>query len=342
MSIPAQKLSPRFEAFLRSSLAHYAPGALARELSSHIKKLSDFYLIAPGAATPWDKDYALPATLAYFMPLNGARMNSVFREAARFLPADSISEIWDFGAGLGTTQWILEDQAWLSPRPLYSLEISPRAAKVHQELQELNSGGRWHSEARRSASPKPGALAVFSYSFLEMQKSLPAMDAFDHWLILEPSTRECGRALMEWRQRFVTAGFEPLAPCTHSLGCPLLTHSPRDWCHQRMHFDGPDWWQEIEDFLPMKNRTLTYSYLVLSKTVRDSRWRSAARVIGDTLPEKGKTRQLICRGSEREFFSWLHKNGEPPVIPHGALIRDIGTPEIKGGELRVGPLDWEV
>jgi ribosomal protein RSM22 (predicted rRNA methylase) len=342
MSIPAQKLSPRFEALLRSSLAHYAPGALARELSSHIKKLSDFYLIAPGAATPWDKDYALPATLAYFMPLNGARMNSVFREAARFLPPDSISEIWDFGAGLGTTQWILEDQAWLSPRPLYSLEISPRAAKVHQELQDLNSGGRWHSEARRSASPKPGALAVFSYSFLEMQKSLPAMDTFDHWLILEPSTRECGRALMEWRQRFVTAGFEPLAPCTHSLGCPLLTHSPRDWCHQRMHFEGPDWWQEIEDFLPMKNRTLTYSYLVLSKTVRDSRWRSAARVIGDTLPEKGKTRQLICRGPEREFFSWLHKNIDPPVIPHGALVREIGTPEIKGGELRVGPVDWEV
>jgi len=339
MSIPAQKLSPRFEELLRAGLAHFAPHDDARALAAHIKKLSDFYLIAPGSATPWDKDYALPATLAYFMPLNGVRLASGFREAERLIPAGEISEIWDFGAGLGTTQWILEDQDWLETRPLYSLEVSPRAARAHDELQALGRG-RWKSEARRTASPRRGALAVFSYSFLEMQNALPALDAFDHWLILEPSTRERGRALMEWRQRFIVEGIEPLAPCTHSAACPLLSHSPRDWCHMRIHFEGPRWWQEIEDHLPMKNRTLTYSYLLASRTVRDDQWRGAARVIGDTLPEKGKTRQMICRGPEREFFSWLHKNGEPPLIPHGTLVKNLGNPEIKGGELRVGPVEW--
>lgn len=340
MSIPAQKLSPQFEQILTKALAHFAPGVDERALALSVKKLSDYYLIAPGSATPWDKDFALPATLAYFMPLNGVRMAEVFREAKRFLPAESISEIWDFGSGLGTTQWILEDQEWLEPRPLYSLEISKLAANVHDEMQSF--GRRWVSEARRTATPKRGALAVFSYSFLEMQKALPDLAAFDHWLILEPSTRERGRALMEWRSRFISDGLEPLAPCTHSYACPLLTHSPRDWCHMRVHFEGPEWFQKMEAHLPMKNRTLTYSYLLASRTVRDSSWRGAARVIGDTLPEKGKTRQMICRGPGREFFSWLHKNGEPPFIPHGALVQQIGNPEVKGGELRVGPLDWTI
>ncbi len=338
MSIPAQKLSPRFEQTLKSALAHFAPGADDRALASHVKKLSDYYLIAPGSATPWDKDFALPATLAYFMPLNGVRLAQVFREVQRFLPSEAITEIWDFGSGLGTTQWVLEDQTWLEPRPLYSIEISGRAAKVHDEMQTF--GARWKSEARRAPTPKRGALAVFSYSFLEMQKTLPDLAAFDHWLILEPSTRERGRALMDWRSQFIAAGLEPLAPCTHSLACPLLTHSPRDWCHMRVHFEGPEWFQSMEEHLPMKNRTLTYSYLLASRVVRDEAWRGAARIVGDTLPEKGKTRQMICRGPQREFFSWLRKNGEPPLIPHGALVKDIGTPEIKGGELRVGPLEW--
>ena len=341
MSVPAQKLSPRFEARIRGALEKFAPGLDAAGLAEQVKKLSDFYLIAPGSATPWERDFARPATLAYFMPLNAARMSSVFREVERFLPADSIGEIWDFGSGLGTTHWVLEDQEWLTPRPLFALEISARAGRTHDEMQKLVPG-RWTSESRRQADPKPGALAVFSYSFLEMQSALPDLNAFDHWLILEPSTRERGRALMEWRTKFIASGFEPLAPCTHSLACPLLTQSPRDWCHQRIHFEGPDWWMEIEDRLPMKNRTLTFSYLLASRTVRDTDWRGAVRIIGDTLPEKGKTRQMICRGPEREFFSWLKKNGEPPVIPHGALVKDPGPFELKGGELRIGSVDWTI
>ncbi len=174
-----------------------------------------------------------------------------------------------------------------------------------------------------------------------MQNHLPDLRQFDHWLILEPSTRERGRALMEWRSKFIAEGFEALAPCTHAEACPLLVNSPRDWCHMRFHFDGPAWWREIENHLPMKNNTLTYSYLLASRTARDPRYRGAIRVIGDTLPEKGKTRQMICRGPEREFFSWLHKNGEPPSIPHGALVRDPGPFEVKGGELRIGPIQFE-
>jgi hypothetical protein len=325
------KLSPRFKEFL--------PGLSARELASCVQKLSDFYLAHPGKSTPWNEPWARPATLSYFMPLNSIRMMRAFKEVERFLPQESLSEVWDFGSGLGTTHWVLEDQEWLSPRPLYSLEVSREAEKHHLELQQ-RSGARWKSEPRREVRPAKGALAVFSYSFLEMQKALPRLEAFDHWLIVEPSTRECGRALMEWRSKFIAAGFEPLAPCTHSHDCPLLVHSPRDWCHHRVHFEQPEWFQEIEDLLPMKNHTLTFSYLLVSRTVRDKKWRDAIRVIGDTLEEKGKTRQLVCRGPNREFFSWLHRNGSAPHIPHGTLMRIPENVEVKSAEIRL-PADFK-
>lgn len=325
-----QTLPPRFERLIREALGP----ASESELATAVMKLSDFYNSHPGRATPWHESWAVPATLAYFMPLNFARLRAVFHELERFLTDADLSSICDFGSGLGTTQWVLEESAF-TPKPFHAIEVSARAREVHADLARAY-GGRWQAGPRVD-----GSLAVFSYSFLEMQSALPRLDEFDHWLILEPSTRDCGRALMEWRSRFITAGFEALAPCTHARPCPLLTHSPRDWCHMRVGFEAPDWWRAMEDHLPMKNRTLTYSYLLLSRTVRDAKWRGATRVIGDTLEERGKTKQLICRGDRREFFSWLHKAGAAPRLPHGSLIHDVGELEAKGDELRVGrDLKW--
>ena len=326
-----QKLAPPFENLIRSALGEVEPAHLARD----VRRLSDFYLAHPGRATPWSEDYAVPATLAYFMPLNYARLASVFREVERFIP-DGFSEVWDFGSGLGTTQWVLEDSG-LTPGRLNCIEVGREAVSEHKRLIELRAG-RWRTTFD-SSRPSPGAMAVFSYSFLEMPP--PDLSAFEHVLILEPSTRECGRSLMEWRAKFIDAGFTMLAPCTHHEACPLLVNSSRDWCHQRVAFEAPDWWLEIENHLPMKNRTLTYSYLLFSRSASRGAWDGAIRVIGDTLEERGKTRQLICRGPQREFFSWLHKEGDPPSIPHGALIKPIDAP-VKSSEVRVPrDLRWE-
>ncbi len=80
-----KKLSPRFEKLLRLALSRFAPGATPEQLATSVKKLSDYYLIAPGSPTPWDKDFAVSATLAYFMPLNGVRMSAVMEELRRFI-----------------------------------------------------------------------------------------------------------------------------------------------------------------------------------------------------------------------------------------------------------------
>ncbi len=322
----AHRLSPEFDRLLQAALGPSLETSSATALK--IKQLSDFYLEHPGLHTPWDKPYAADAYLSYFLPLNLVRLQAAFQEVKRFIP--SYSEIWDFGSGVGTTQWMLEGQTDVAPLPFFAIERAPEALALYRRLLALEPT-RWKPNFSHPAKPSAGALGIFSYSFLEMQSGLPDLEGFEHLLIVEPSTRECGRDLMQWRAKLMTMGFQPLAPCTHSQACPLLVNSTKDWCHMRVHFSAPEWWRDLEAHLPMKNRTLTYSYLLMSRSAQDTVWRGAARAIGDTLQENGKTRQMICRGPQREFLSWLHRNGPAPQIPHGALVRGVERAEVKGG-----------
>lgn len=344
MTIPIHALTPAFDQLLQNALDLLGIDLQEpRDLAAKVLRLSDFYLENPGHPTPWNEPFAAAAYLGYFLPLNFVRLGAAWSEVKRFLPPETISEIWDFGSGLGTTQWVLEGEEWLTPRPLFAIENSEQASGLHRQLL-AGLRPKWKTQFLKAAAPKADALAVFSYSFLEMQNHLPNLKDFSHLLIVEPSTRTCGRDLMAWRQKLLLEGFTPLAPCTHAEACPLLTYSQKDWCHQRIHLAAPEWFGRLENHLPMKNRTLTYSYLLMSRTVKDEAWRRMARAIGDTLVENGKTRQMICRGPAREFLSWLHKHGPPPEIPHGALIRGVDGSEVKGADLRpsLGQLTWTV
>jgi hypothetical protein len=89
----------------------------------------------------------------------------------------------------------------------------------------------------------------------------------------------------------------------------------------------------MEENLPMKNRTLTMSYVLLRKTPPPPM--AAARIVGDRLEEKGKDRQMICRGPEREFLAWMHKTKLRQEIPRGVLIEMPSEAQKVSNELRV-------
>lgn len=89
----------------------------------------------------------------------------------------------------------------------------------------------------------------------------------------------------------------------------------------------------MEEQLPMKNRTLTMSYLLMRKT--PPKKIKAARIVGDRLQEKGKDRQMICRGPEREFLAWMHKFKLEQDIPRGVLVEIPEDIEKVSNELRV-------
>jgi len=151
--------------------------------------------------------------------------------------------------------------------------------------------------------------------------------------VIEPSTQDDGRRLMEVRQELIDKGFHIWAPCTHQGKCPLLTQSKKDWCHDRIHLNMPEWFLNIEKNLKFKNRTVTFSYLLARKTAASAV--TSARVVGDMLEEKGKTKVMICKGEEREFLSWLHRDKLKMDIHRGQLIELDFPLEAKGSELLI-------
>jgi hypothetical protein len=300
----------------------------SKKIANSILKMSDFYIAEPSSPTPWKEPWCQIAQIAYFLPLNFLRSQSVFLEAeARKFPWRQ-DELLDYGSGLGagSLPWL---QAFDGDR-VY-VEKSPEAQKLHQKILQPEKRSHWLLE--KNINPKKNRTALFSYSLTE-NISLPSWIYECESLIwIEPSTRDDGRRLLQRRKELLSEGFSMWAPCPHQQACPMLENSKTDWCHDRILIQMPDWFLEIEKHLPMKNFNLTFSYLLASRQPAPviQQWRT----VGDPLPEKGKTRQQICRGPEREFLSWLHRSGRVPEIPRGVLIEPIKNFVPKGSELRV-------
>lgn len=343
------------------------PGALAES----VRKLSDFYINNQSGATPWHERWAQAAYLSYFFPLNWARSQAVCDEGRRVGFFNGLESFIDFGSGLSSFGFLLEGfSAGIFVEP------AEEARRLHQRLvEESGPGGNvnlhtgapnyeWHPRVRL-IDQTDKLLGVFSYVLTE----LPALPQWgfdvEALLIVEPSTREDGRRLQELRGQLIEKGFYPWAPCTHAQACPLLVHSRTDWCHDRVHFEHPAWFEAIEKLLPMKNRTITFSYLLMRRTKPPHMTRAhlsvvsetegpaglttipasetaaatgpLARLVGDQLEERGKTRQLVCQGPERQFLSWLHRNGPAPGLKRGHLVQMPAEQDERGNEIRQVP-----
>lgn len=303
----------------------------SQKIADCVLRMSDFYLQNPESPTPWKESWCQVSQISYYLPLNFLRSQSVCQEAqARNFPLRS-SEFFDFGSGLGagSLPWL----AIVNGPPVF-VERSPEAQKLHQKLLshfKLNSTPHWISE--KDIRPQNKRTALFSYSLTELRKAPDWMWDCESLILLEPSTQDDGRRLLQFRKELQARGFFLWAPCPHQEACPLLEASKTDWCHDRIGFEKPDWFEKIERHLPIKNQTLTFGYLLASRQKPPAlhQWRT----VGDQLEEKGKTRQLICRNSQRQFLAWMHREGEVPEIPRGVLL-DPPTDFIeKSNEVRV-------
>lgn len=311
-----------------------------RKRATDIKRMSDFYIDNPQAETPWQEEFVQAAQEAYYLPLNYLRTLRVLKQLQdrsllsedRFLKG--IRFYLEFGSGLSPSFFSLADSDLLSHFEKFEfIESSQRARQRHEFLVkkylELSEGDKkfhhkmhWSntlSEADKVQLKK--SLVIWSFSLTEI-KNLPSW-FFDvgAMIIIEPATKHDGRRLLQIRQELIKKNYTILAPCTHQQECPLLVDSQSDWCHDRILFKQPEAFAKIDDLLPFKNSNLTLSYLVATKHKMDlPEKKNLARVIGDLLDEKGKTRQLICWRTKREFFSQLKRQGSLLEFSRGDLI----------------------
>lgn len=320
-----------FEDSLSKALAsHQLTLNDSKALAKCVLTLSDYFIQKPDAFTPWNEPWAQIAYLCYYLPLNATRLRGIVTEATKKNFFQGLEYAVDFGAGLATASLVLAETQKLQ------FQLAERATEP-QELIE-NFFPQFKAEWLRSfntariKNPKK-TLAIFSYSLTELEDLPEWAYHCEGLMLVEPSTQQDGRKLLQLRQKLLEKGYHVWAPCTHEGPCPLLTQSKTDWCHDRVHFEAPTWFQKMEEQLPMKNRTLTMSYLLLRKTPPAKT--QGVRVVGDRLEEKGKDRQLICRSSEREFLAWMHKSGLRQEIPRGVLVEIPEEIQKVSNELRV-------
>lgn len=307
--------------------------ANSKKIAQDILRLSDFFIQNPSAKTPWSEDWCQIAYVAYFLPLNYLRLHSVVNSGNEVNYFNDLNQVIDFGAGLGAG--FLNLNKSLKPKKSYAIELASEPEQILKSLELDNFAVEWVRDySKISPTNRQKSLVCFSYSLTEL-KQLPDW-CFDHeaLMIVEPATREDGRKLLQTRDQLIKKGYSIWAPCTHQENCPLLTESKTDWCHDRVHLQMPEWFLEIEQHLPIKNSTVTMSYLLARKSPPPPT--NKVRITGDLLKEKGKDRQLICRNQSREFLSWMYKNKlQQSEIPRGILIDQPQDFEKIANELRL-------
>ena len=317
------------------------------QLARAIKQLSDFYIANPSGTTPWTEKWAQAAYLAYFLPLNFARVRRAVDKAAQAGFFEGLETMVDFGSGLGSAQLAIaqEKSDW---KQVICHDQSSIPMRLHEKLLSSTEGMQWQTNFAPGTLPDANSrLAVLSYVFTELAELPKWARESDALLIIEPSTREDGRRLQALRGDLIQSGFQAFAPCTHQKACPLLVDSERDWCHDRLEWTGDSEWESLEQHLPMKNRTLTFSYLAVRKSKSPTLPNGQlGRIVGDALEEKGKTRQLVCRDEKREFLAWFPdrirrahgKEAAEKVFARGDLIRLPQDLELKANEIRIKDL----
>ncbi len=311
------------------------PKASHKQLSDAILALSDYFIDFPDQPTPWNEPYCKLAYKHYYFPLNYLRNELVIRRGREVDFFKDLHHTVDWGAGPGTASLALKNN--LNIKSQYIIEKSNAAVTnfkdIYSELKSLQVSEALNT--KNIKAPFNESLLILSYSLTEKNLLPEGWNQFEALMILEPSTRDDGRKLLELRKQIIENGFTIWAPCLHQKNCPLLENSKSDWCHDRVHVNAPDWFKQLERQLPFKNNTITTSYLLARKRKPKLQTTNTVRLIGDSMNEKGKTRQLICRGEDREFLTWMHKDIKPEILPRGDLYKLPENIELKSNEIRV-------
>lgn len=315
------------------------PSEKLQVIADSILQLSDFYIQNPQAETPWNQKYCQIAYRHYYFPLNYFRCEKVIERGLQVDFFQNLTHFIDWGAGPGTASLALAQSEKLKPQIKKQIlfDLSQTTLYSFSDLHKvlINKDYLDFLDLRTENLNKQNSCLVFSYSLTEINEWPAGWDQQEALMILEPSTSQDGRKLLNLRKDLMDRGYSIWAPCVHQLNCPLLLHSKNDWCHDRAHIQAPLWFKELEQLLPMKNKTVTMSYLLARKSKPSKDLATKARLTGDSLNEKGKTRQLICRGEQREFLTWMHKNIEPQILARGELIYLPTDFIVKSNELRL-------
>lgn len=261
---------------------------LAREeVSSHYRK-------GGASALPFKNRAQLLSYLVTRLPATFAACVKVLEEVRKQLPTFLCASMVDLGAGPGTGTWAAL-QVFEELRRLHLIEREKEVISVGKEMSSHWNGATWVQTSLEGAFPLPQAdLALFSYSLGELENPLKALERV--WnsqisviAIIEPGTPKGFAKIRAWREFAIKKGALIVAPCPHSLACPM---SGGDWCHFAARVER----SRIHRYLKMGGlgyEDEKYSYLVIAKPEQKRR-AYEGRVVRAPLKKKGHVQMTLC------------------------------------------------
>lgn len=285
------------------------------------------------STTDWSSRGSQAAYLSYFFPLNMIRSLKVLEEALHWDFFSEVDKVVDFGSGPGTLTQALLHHPKIQIQEIAAYDNTPELAPYFRNLGAPQTQVSYFAQTPPPPPTSDKTALVASYAFNELSQSGTPEWIFDysHILLIEPSTKVVFTDLLRLREELMERGFTILAPCPHQGSCPM-SQNRKDWCHDRVYWEQPTWFANLEKALPIKNPSLTFSYLIATRKPplsHTSYW----RIVGDGLKEKGKTKWLICKDSDRNFISFLKRSGRSPLLYRGERV-NLTDFDKKGTELR--------
>ncbi|KAF0095770.1 MAG: Ribosomal small subunit Rsm22 [Puniceicoccaceae bacterium 5H] len=269
-----------------------------------------------GDADYWNDEADLASYDLTFAERIGWKWDAVLRELQlrQWQPPRQVPLVdWGCGSGVALRRWLQH----VGLADWTELVVSDRSARAMRYAEE--SVRRQYQEAGQplptirqlspdaAAAAATGSVLLVSHVMNELDgagraRLIEAASQAQAVVWVEPGAYDESRALIQIREALMR-DFRPVAPCTHSAGCGMLTEdNNRHWCH---HFGRAPveaftegHWAQFGKWLGIDLRALPYSFLVMERRTRENEsvpspdW---SRAIGHPREYKGYLKILNCQ-----------------------------------------------
>jgi ribosomal protein RSM22 (predicted rRNA methylase) len=233
--------------------------------------------------------YRLPATYASLQYL----FDTIEKQGVVFSP----TSLLEFGCGPGTSYFALKEKYPLMKEALcidhsehFLSLFRTLAEKAHMSLPTLI-----HQGSQSVQLPdRTWDVGVLSYILGEIEESEQVrmvekmLSHCQHVLIVEPGTPAGFSNILRARKAALAQGFQILAPCPHSMECPM--QKTKTWCHVRVRLERPHFQQKMKDAtLSYEDEALCYLILYKGKSF------STPRVVDHPQKRKGHMHLSLCQ-----------------------------------------------
>lgn len=237
-------------------------GKSLNELSKKVKALSQLYRLDSIQGNYMMKEEDFLAYLLFRLPATFAAVLEVFKQYKQLACSD-IQSVIDIGSGPGTAT--LAAECIFSINKALLIEKEPQLLKLAEQLIQNDSYSYSVMDFKSMTLNDTFDMAIFSYSIGEVHDWQYSIDkAFQvakTLIVIEPGTPRGFERIREIRQFLIEKSAHIIAPCPHSLTCPI---EKSNWCHFSKRLARNKWHKEVKG-ADLGYEDEKFSYIIASK-----------------------------------------------------------------------------